>query len=76
MGTGSLSAPDVNSTDNKGRMDPGRDSTAGFFSGLIVVTSGALSDLVFIDAVVQHWLLANDCDCIAVGLLFESPSMQ
>ena len=62
-------------------MDPGWDPTAGFFSGLIVtvsvlLTSGALSDPVLIHTVVQHWLLAIDRDCIAVGLSFESPSMR
>ena len=44
----------------------------------ILLTSGAnaLSNLVLIDSVVQHWLLATDCDWIAVGLSYESPSMQ
>ena len=36
-------------------------------------TSGALSDPVLFDTVAQHWLLAIDCDRIAVGLSFESP---
>ena len=40
-------------------------------SGLLA--SGALSDLVLIDTVIQHWLLAIDRDCIAVSLSFESP---
>ena len=35
--------------------------------------SGALSDPVLFDTVVQLWLLAIDCDRIAVGLSFESP---
>ena len=59
-------------------MDPGRDPTAGLFSGLIVVgtvTSGALRDPVPFATVVQRWLLATDRDRIAVGLSFESPSM-
>ena len=54
------------------RMDLGQDPTAGFFSGLIVIgtinITGALSDLVPSYTVVQHWLLATDHDCIAVGL--------
>ena len=60
-------------------MDPSWDPTAGFFQGSllsVLLTSDALSDPVPIDTVVQHWLLATDCDCIAVGLLFEFPSMQ
>ena len=40
----------------------------------VLLTSGALSDSVRIDTVVQHWLLAIDCDCITVGLSFESSS--
>ena len=39
----------------------------------VLFTSGALSDLVLIDTVVQYWLLAIDCDCISIGLSFESP---
>ena len=57
-------------------MDMGRDATAGFFQGSllpVLLTSGALSDPVLFDAVVQHWLLAINCDRIAFGLLFESP---
>ena len=48
-------------------MDAGRDPTAGFFQGwllLVVLPSGALSDSVL--AIVQHWLLAIDCNGIAV----------
>ena len=41
---------------------------------LVLLTSGALSDPVFIDTVVQHWLLDIDRNCIAVGLSFECPS--
>ena len=52
-------------------MDPGRDPAAGIL-GLIVIDTvniiGALSDLVPIYAVVQHYLLTTGCDCIAVGL--------
>ena len=40
-----------------------------------LLTSGALSDPILIDTVVQHWLLAIERDCIAVDLSFESPSM-
>ena len=64
-------------------MDLGQDPTAGFFSGLIVpgavniwCTNTCISDLVLIDTVVQQWLLAIDRDCIAVGLLFESPPIR
>ena len=60
-------------------MDPGRDPTAGHFSGLIVAglfTSGALSDPVLFESVVQHWLLAIDRNCITVGLSFESPPVS
>ena len=32
-----------------------------------------VSNPVLFDIVVQHWLLAIDRDCIAVGLSFESP---
>ena len=39
----------------------------------VLLTSGALSNPVLFDTVVQHWLLAIDHDCIAVGLSFESP---
>ena len=56
----------------KVRMDPGQDPTASFFQGWllsVLLTSGALSDPVPIDTVVQHWLLAIDRDRIAVGLL-------
>ena len=42
------------------------------FLGLIVIGTvniiGALSNLVPFYIVVQHWLLATDCNCIAVGL--------
>ena len=57
-------------------MDPDRDPTAGFFQDCllpVLLTSGALSDLVLFDTVVQHWLLAINRDRIAVGLSFESP---
>ena len=43
---------------------------------LVLLTFGALSDPVLIDSVVQRWLLATDCDCIAVVLSFESSSMR
>ena len=33
----------------------------------------SISDPVLFESVVQHWLLAIDRDCIAVGLSFESP---
>ena len=39
----------------------------------VLFTSGELSDPVLFDTVVQHWLLAIDCDRIVVGLSFESP---
>ena len=43
-----------------------------FFSGLTVIGAvniiGAINDLVPIYTVVQHWLLATNRDCIAVGL--------
>ena len=39
----------------------------------VLFTSGALSDPVFFDTVVQHWLLAIDRDRIAAGLSFECP---
>ena len=42
----------------------------------VLFTSGALSDLVLFDTVVQHWLLAIDRDRIAVGLSFESPPIR
>ena len=51
------------------------------FSGLIIISDvdiiGILSGSVHtcMYTVVQHYLLATECDCIAVGLLFESPSM-
>ena len=60
----------------KVRVDPGQNPTAGFFQGwvlLVLLTSGALSNLVLIDTVIQRWLLAINRDCIAVGLSFESP---
>ena len=38
-----------------------------------MLASGALSDPVLIDAVVQHWFLAINHDGIAVELWFESP---
>ena len=60
-------------------MDPCQDPTTGLFEGclsLVLLTSGALSDLVIIDTVTQHWLLAINCDHIAIGLSFESqPSL-
>ena len=34
----------------------------------VLLTSGALSDPVLFDTVVRHWLLAINCDHIAVGL--------
>ena len=44
---------------------------SSLFSGLIVISTvniiGIVSDLVPIYTVVEHWLLANDHDCIAVG---------
>ena len=55
-------------------MDPGWNPTAGCLSGLIVIGTvnmwctkavGYLSIYI----VVQHWLLATDYDCVAVGLL-------
>ena len=53
-------------------MDPGQNPTAGFFSGLIVISAvniiGVPSDLVSIYTVVQCWLLTNDCNRIDVGL--------
>ena len=42
----------------------------------VLLTSGALSIPVLIDTAVQHWLLAIDRDCIAVGLSFESPPVR
>ena len=39
----------------------------------LLFTSGALSDPVLFESVVQHWLSAIDRDRIAVGLSFESP---
>ena len=56
-------------------MDLGRDLIAGFFQGwllLVLLTSVALRDPVPIDTVVQHWLLATNRDCIAVGLSLVS----
>ena len=52
---------------------PGLGSHSRLFSGLIVIgtvllASGVLSDPVLFDTVVQHWLLATNHDCIAVGL--------
>ena len=43
---------------------------------LVLLTPGALSDPVFVDTVVQHWLLAIGRDCIALGLSFESPPVR
>ena len=60
-------------------MDAGWDPTAGFFSVLIVVGTVNIWSaklLSLIDTVVQHWLLAIDCDCIAIGLSFESPPIN
>ena len=52
-------------------MDLGRDPTADLFSGLIVISAvnliGIESDLVPI----EHWLLATNGDCIAVGALLS-----
>ena len=42
---------------------------------MVLIKSGALSDPVPFDTMVQHSLLATDCDRIAVGLVFEFPSM-
>ena len=42
----------------------------------VLFTPGALSDPVLFDTVVQHWLLAIDCDRIAVNLSFESPPVR
>ena len=56
----------------KVRMDSSQDPTAGFIQGWllsVLFTSGALSSPVFIDTAVQHWLLAIDRDCMAVGCL-------
>ena len=39
----------------------------------MLFTSGALSDPVFFESVVKHWLSAIHRDRIAVGLSFESP---
>ena len=51
-------------------MDSGQDNTEKFW-GLIVISAvniiGVLSDPVPIYTVVQHWILAIDCDCIAIG---------
>ena len=60
-------------------MDPGRDPTSGFYSGLIVASTVNIwctkqSDPIH--SVVQHWLLAIDRDHIAVGLSFESPPVH
>ena len=61
-------------------MDLGRDPTAGFLGvdccRYIPLTSGALSGLVRSNTVVQHWLLANDHDCFAVGLFSKYPAMH
>ena len=35
---------------------------------LVLLTSGAVSDLFFVYIVVEHWLLATECDFIAIGL--------
>ena len=35
-----------------------------------------LSNVILINTVVQHWLLATDRDHISVGLSFESPSVR
>ena len=43
---------------------------------LVLLTSGALSDQVLIDTVVQYWLLAINRDHIAVGLSFDSPPFR
>ena len=40
---------------------------------MVLLTSGALSDLILSAPVVQQWLLAIDRDRTAIGLLFESP---
>ena len=58
------------------RIDPGWDPTAGFFQGRllpVLFTSGALTNPVLFNTVVQHCFLAIDRDHIAVGLSFESP---
>ena len=54
----------------------GRDPTAGYYSGLIVIDTvnllhGALSDQVLIYTVVKHWLLATDRHCITLSLLLN-----
>ena len=50
--------------------------TAGFFQSWLLLILFAPSNLVRINTVVQHWLLAIDCDHIAVDFSFESPSMD
>ena len=60
-------------------MDPGRDPTAGFFSGLIV--AGTLNIWCTkrsgpSDTAVQQWLLAIDRDHIGIGLSFESAPIR
>ena len=50
--------------------------TVNILTVSVRLTPGALSDPVLVDTVTQHWLWAIGCDCIAVGLLFQSPSMH
>ena len=50
-----------------GRYETGESQNRELFILLFV------SDPVLFEAVVQHWILAIDRDCTAVGLLFESP---
>ena len=38
----------------------------------VLLTSGALSNPVLINTVVQRWRLATDRDCIAIGLSFAT----
>ena len=88
-GTGSLSAPNFNSTDNDQpwkkacceiptRVHPHLPGLTlnQYTTWLASIKSGALSDPVPFDTGVQRWLLATNRDCIAVGLSFESPSMR
>ena len=53
-------------------------SHSRLFSGLTVIGAvniiGALSNPFPIYTVVQHWLLATNCDCNAIGLLLSRHS--
>ena len=68
--TRSLGAPDVNSTVLLTSHAPNVNSI-----GTINIWCTP-SNLVLIDTVVQHWLLAINSDRIAVGLSFESPPVR